>query len=280
LPFLDRRPSRLLLVGALVIAAQIVLAGTALAAVPVRDDLADGAAAQSGRGGGGSGSSTRGFDISYPQCGSAYPSNPAFAIVGVNGGRVFSVNPCLAGQIAWAGGASGELYANTGNPGPALSSFWPLGQTTPRYCNPANPDSADCAFDYGFNAAQQSYQTANAAYVQLGLTISPTTTRWWLDVETSNSWRSDTTLNVAALQGEVAYLHDVVGITRIGFYSTQLQWDTITGGTLAFIGNPSWLAGASSLKSANDRCTRAAFTGAGIVYTQYPYQGFDANYAC
>src|SRR4051812_48103872 len=67
-----------------------------------------------------------GYDISYPQCGKPFPANPAFGIVGVNRGIVFSPNPCLgtgagASQLAWAGKRA-ELYANTGNPGPHLSS--------------------------------------------------------------------------------------------------------------------------------------------------------------
>jgi hypothetical protein len=254
--------------------ALIALAGEA-AAGPALDP-----GGSSRGGGGGGGGPARGYDISYPQCGSAYPVGASFAIVGVNRGIVFSENPCLASEIAWGGGAQAQLYVNTGNPGPALSSHWPLGQTSPRFCDPANPDTADCAFDYGFNAAAQSFASTLTAYAQLGLTDSPSATRWWLDVETSNSWRSDPSLNVAALEGQVAYLRDVAGIASIGFYSTQQQWDTITGGTQAFNQNPSWLAGALSLKGAKDRCARAAFTGNVIVYTQYPYQGFDANYAC
>lgn len=267
----DSRRSRLLLGGMLLVVVQLALAGPVAAARPP-----DGGG---GNGGGGGGSVSRGYDISYPQCGSPYPSNPAFVIVGVNGGRVYSVNPCLASQLGWGGGADAQLYANTGNPGPALSSYWPLGQTSPRLCNAAIPDTADCAFDYGYNAAAQSFATAQNAYSQLGITASPAGTRWWLDVETSNSWRTDTSLNVAALQGAVAYLVQA-GVASLGFYSTQQQWDTITGGTQAFSQYPSWLAGASSLKGAKDRCSRAAFTGNAIVYTQYPYQGFDANYAC
>jgi len=275
--------TRLLLIGATVLAAQLAIAAPAFAAVPGRDGISTGQDAgtgHGGHGGGGGGGQALGYDISYPQCGGAYPSNPLFGIVGVNGGKVFSVNPCLASEISWAGGAIGQLYANTGNPGPALSAFWPSGQTSPRYCDPNNLDTADCAYDYGFNAAQHSFNTATAAYSQVGLTGSPAQTRWWLDVETGNSWRSDTSLNVAALQGEVAYLRDVAGVARIGFYSTQLQWNTITGGSPAFNANQSWVAGASSLKAARDRCTQPAFTGNVIVYTQYPSQGFDANNVC
>lgn len=258
----------MLIAASIALGALIALAGQAAAAPP-----AD-------RGGGGSGGVASGYDISYPQCGGAYPLGPTFAIVGVNGGIVFSANPCLASEISWAGGSLGQLYANTGNPGPALSSHWPVGQTSPRFCDGANPDTADCAFDYGYNAAAQSYATALAAYGQLGLTATPSGARWWLDVETSNSWRPNVSLNVAALQGEVAYLRDVAAVQNIGFYSTQQQWNTITGGTLVFNAQPSWLAGASSIKDAMSRCGRLGFTGAAIVYVQYPYQGFDANAAC
>ena len=223
----------------------------------------------------------RGYDISYPQCGAGYPVNPAFAIVGVNGGKVFSTNPCLASQITWGGGAAAELYANTGNPGPALSSFWPKGQATPRFCDASNPDTADCAYDYGWNAAQHSFQTAQAAYTSLGIGLSPAATRWWLDVETGNSWRTETSLNVAALQGEYDYLTSV-GVTRLGFYSTTSQWTTITGGTKVFSPAPSWGAGAPSEKGARSLCltTLTSFTGGRLAMVQYIYQGFDANVRC
>jgi hypothetical protein len=226
--------------------------------------------------------STRGYDISYPQCGGAYPSNPAFAIVGVNGGRVYSVNSCLASQIAWGGGPSASLYANTANPGPALSSFWPIGQITPRFCDANNPDSAECAFDYGWNAAMQSVDTATAAYESLGYTASPSGAAWWLDVETANSWRSDRLdFNVASLQGAVAYLQSV-GVTNIGFYSTTVQWGVITGGSQVFAPMPVWGAGSRSEKAATSLCrsTTTSFTGGPLVMVQYPYAGFDADLRC
>lgn len=283
-------PRNLIVALSLAVAAQAALVGGAFAATPARGGYAAQTARVTlARPGQESAAkpvkppSTRGYDISYPQCGAPYPANAAFAIVGVNGGIVYSVNPCLASQIAWGGRMAAELYVNTGNPGPALSSYWPKGQTTPRVCDAANPDTADCAFDYGWNAAKHSFETALAAYQQLGITTSPAQTTWWLDVETSNSWRTgNLALNVAALEGEVAYLRDVAGATRLGFYSTTYQWGVITGGTKIFAAYPSWGAGASSERGARNLCTSTttSFTGGRLAMVQYPYSGFDANIRC
>ena len=127
-----------------------------------------------------------GYDISYPQCDHRYPRDPAFGIVGVNGGIVFSPNRCLGSQLVWAD-VGAQLYANTGNPGPELSTHWPTGQSTPRVCSAGSPDSLECAYDYGWNAAADSYRTAVDAYVALGrapkgATRTPTAKTWWLDV--------------------------------------------------------------------------------------------------
>ena len=286
-----RRGRRPLVALPLALGAALLLVGPTFAFSADRDDLrlqvsdpqrtSQPAGTSKGKPDGGGPKVSRGYDISYPQCGGAFPSNPAFAIVGVNGGRVFGANSCLAAELAWGGGAAAELYANTGNPGPALSSFWPRGQTSPRFCDPNNADTADCAYDYGWNAAQNSFQTAQSAYSSLGITASPSATRWWLDVETSNSWRdsSNLPLNVAALQGEVDSLLNA-GVTRLGFYSTQTQWNAITGGSLAFSAYPSWLAGGGTLKGAQQLCTRPAFTGGATVLGQYFASGFDADLVC
>jgi hypothetical protein len=273
---------------ALALAGTMVLASVAAvaAAEPERDGFfsADtGASAGKGQGGSGGGPKNvaRGYDISYPQCGAAYPSNPLFGIVGVNGGRVFSTNPCLTSQLAWAGGATGELYLNTGNPGPALSSFWPRGQTTPRFCDSVNSDTADCAYDYGWNAAAASYTTVEQAYAALAIAANPNATAWWLDVETTNSWRTDTALNVAALQGQADYLTSR-GVTRLGFYSTTVQWGTITGGSKVFAPLPSWGAGSPSEKAAKQLCatTATSFTGGRLAMVQYIANGFDVDVRC
>jgi hypothetical protein len=267
-----------------------VLAGLILLAaspVPVAGAKDTAAAARLG-----GGPRAVGYDISYPQCGGPFPTNPAFGIVGVNRGIVFSPNPCLGAgngpsELAWAGGVQAQLYANTGNPGPALSTHWPNGQTFPRECNTVSSpgtDTANCAYDYGWNAAADSYQTAVRAYISLGLapagaTSTPSPNAWWLDVETGNSWRSDVSLNVAALQGAVAYLQSA-GAASIGFYSTQQQWNQITGGTLAFTDHESWVAGATNARQARNNCGGSAFTGGAIALAQYFAKGFDADLRC
>jgi hypothetical protein len=261
----------------------VVLQRTTVAPPAVTDSTA-GTSPQAKPGGGPAGSgpkASRGYDISYPQCGGAFPSSPAFAIVGVNGGKVFSANTCLASEISWGGGAAAELYANTGNPGPALSTFWPKGQTSPRFCDANNPDTADCAYDYGWNAAQYSFETAQAAYISIGITASPSATKWWLDVETANSWRTTTSLNVAALQGEYDYLK-AAGVANVGFYSTTSQWNTITGGSKVFAPAPSWGAGSPSEKAARSLCatTVTSFTGGPLAMVQYIYQALDADVRC
>jgi hypothetical protein len=276
-------PHRIL---ASVLALGLVLtaAGTAAAMPPQGAGPKAEAASKPGGGGGGGGGgkpSTRGFDISYPQCGSPYPANPAFGIVGVNGGRPYVAgNPCLASQLTWGGREKAELYVNTANPNPAQSSFWPTGKTSPRYCDPANISSANCSYDYGWYAAADSYAKAQAAYSALNIAASPSATSWWLDVETSNSWQTNVTNNVAVLQGEVDYLKSV-GVTKIGFYSTTAQWNQITGTSKVFAAYPSWGAGAPSEKAAKDHCVSTpGFTGGRLALVQYIWSGFDADVRC
>jgi hypothetical protein len=255
----------------------VVVAVIALLALPVAGVDAAGTAGSAVSPGA---ATAPGFDISWPQCSDPYPVNPAFGIVGVNKGIVFSENPCLVSEVTWAGGTNAGFYANTGNPGPALSTHWPTGQTSPRVCSATAPDTAACAYDYGYNAASDSYAAAASAFTALGLSGTPAGSAWWLDVETSNSWRSDVTLNVAALSGAASYLGSVAHVASLGFYSTSYQWGVITGGTSAFSAYPSWVAGAASMAGAAASCAGPGFTGGGVTLVQYPSGGFDANLRC
>jgi hypothetical protein len=278
---LPHRARQILFAPMLALALLTLTAGAALGRVP---EAPEGAATAV--------KTPTGYDISYPQCGSSYPRNIAFGIVGVTRGIVFSANPCLgaggtgASQLAWAGHKAG-LYMNTGNPGPKLSSRWPIGQTSPRQCGTAaspGTDTANCAYDYGWNSATSAYATAVKAYVSLGWapsgsTRTPVANRWWLDVETANSWRTNVSLNVAALRGAADYLKSV-GAASVGLYSAGTMWTQITGGTTAFAAYPSWVAGASTLRSAKENCSLPAFTGGSVAFAQYFASGFDADYPC
>jgi hypothetical protein len=237
------------------------------------------------------GGSPTGYDVSYPQCGGALPSNVSFAIVGVNDGIVYSSNPCLGAgdgtsELAWTERFEPNpiLYANTADPGPALSSHWPSGQTSPEFCDPGQPDSSACSYDYGWNAAADSYRDAVDAYISLGqlpvgATQTPQPDEWWLDVESANSWETNTANNVSELQGEVAYLQSQ-GVTAVGFYANASDWKTITGGTTVFASFPSWHPGGGSQHVAATYCGTTGVTGGPIKYSQYSSGGFDADVRC
>lgn len=240
------------------------------------------------------GGAPSGYDISFPQCGRAYPTLASFGIVGVNDGIVYSANPCTASELYWAEAAQNHapaFYANTGDPGPGYSSHWPTGQLSPEGCDGSN--SASCSYDYGWNAAQNSFASAVAAEQADGSASSATTAAaapWWLDVETGNSWETlesaygaNVTSDVndqADLQGAVAYFTSQ-GVGTVGFYSTGFQWASITGGTgSAFAASPGWVPGYRTLNAAQAACGSTSFTGGRVAMTQYPSAGFDGDYAC
>lgn len=214
--------------------------------------------------------SSFGYDVSWPQCGRVLPSDGAFKIVGVNNGLAFSNNPCFEEQLIWAGGASAQLYFNTGNPGPELSRFWPIGQKSPRLCLASDPDSLGCAYNYGYNFAEYAYKAAELSYAKLGLGVKPKDVFIWLDVEIENSWRDSVRRNVRALQGAVHYLEKVAKATKIGFYSNNYQWGLITGSTQVFDDYPSWVATASTRELSIEACVNTTgFTGGRTRLTQY-----------
>ena len=229
---------------------------------------------------------TLGFDVSWPQCNDEHPEHIGFAIVGVDGGRVYKPNPCLTEQLDWAG-EGGDLYINTANPGPRHSQYWPSGTDDPRPCDTEDRPGAEttsCAYSYGWNAAADSYRRALEAYAELGWVAEdedrlPEEIVWWLDVETANSWMRDRELNVASLHGAVDYLASM-GAEDIGFYSTPLLWWRITAGTDDFEDHAAWHAGGHSQEEAAERCEHDAFTGGSLSLVQWIEDGIDRNLRC
>lgn len=275
-----------------------MVSGAAACAVAVGLAGAPPAAARSHGGGGSAGPA--GYDISFPQCGGRFPANVAFGIVGVNGGRVFVANPCLGtndgpSELAWAQGAANAtpaFYANTGDPGPAYSSHWPTAPGSPQAC--AGDNSPACSYDYGWNAAKDSFTNAVTAEAQVNRStasaaaVAAAAAPWWLDVETGNSWEtteaqygptvSSKQNDSQAIQGAIAALKDA-GVVTVGVYSTGYQWGQITGG-LSLVSTPSWVAGSSSLNSAQSLCGTTGFTGGPVKLAQYPLGGYDGDVAC
>jgi hypothetical protein len=224
----------------------------------------------------------------------------AFGVLGTNNGKSFTRNPCLVTELAWAKRLplAPAFYANTGNPGPKLAKHWPLGQTSPKVCATSDPNSPGCSYDYGWNAAWQSYTVAVDAAQHLhgverwNARYRAANVDWWLDVETMNSWQA-----VDGPATTMAYIRDVatiagafdalraIGVVRVGIYSTAYQWGRITGGARItqgrFADAPVWLAGYESHAAAVAGCAHHGFTRGPVVMTQYlGADGFDSNVLC
>ena len=214
-----------------------------------------------------------GYDISFPQCGSTFPSGQVFGIVGVNDGLPDVLNPCLGSsssylqsELYWAVSTSAgstsqpkaSLYVNTSDPGDVfngtLIADWPSSGNTPYGAcsttlvttgsgsSTAGANSTACAWEYGQQLAAQdvSWLSAAAAAINdqsppLPVPSAVSAYPWWLDVETSNTWQSGS----AGQAMNVALLQGMVsglatvGATSIGVYATTQQWNDITGGTPA-----------------------------------------------
>jgi hypothetical protein len=234
-------------------------------------------------------------DVSYPQCGKPLAATSAgYAVLGANGGRTFSTNPCLVDELRWAKQMRGApaFYANTGNPGPVRADHWPLGQQRPYACDGerARGHSLGCAFDYGWDGAMQSFSVAAQAAQRLHhVSVWDARARaanvdWWLDVETTNTWESSHGRNAAAIAGAADALL-AIGVRNVGVYSTAFQWQHITGGHAVvehfLLPLRTWVAGFDGYADARAGCTEASFTGGPVVLTQYlGTDEIDADVAC
>ena len=218
-----------------------------------------------------------GNDLSYPQCGTVFPSSPAFGIVGVTGGLANDLNPCLgpassylSSELYWAaaapaGGTSqpkASLYVNTADPGNVYNGTpiadWPATGTTPYGActtttvttstgpRTVGQNSPACAWQYGYNKAVQDVSWVSSAASAIDAQSPPVQVSgsagaypWWLDVETVNTWQSGT----AGQAMNVADLQGMIaalqqaGASPVGAYSTSSQWNKITGGTTSSSGS-------------------------------------------
>lgn len=204
-----------------------------------------------------------GVDVSYPNCQTLLPKVD-FGVVGVTGGLVYSHNACAATEAGHFQNLS--MYINTGLNNTASSSYYASAQVG---CN----GSVSCAaYNYGYNAAQDAISYASSQ----GLSSS----KWWLDVETSNTWSNDPAQNQQSLVGARAALISA-GATTVGVYSTTAQWKSVTGG---WQNNwPNWGATTwTTAKQAQSYCTGHQFTGGPSLLMQFKSKQskVDQDVAC
>jgi len=206
---------------------------------------------------------TVGVDVSYPNCKSPV-TKAAFGIVGVNGGKPFLPNNCLAAQAAKFKNLS--LYVNTAYPGQNYGLNY---QNYPRQCLALELNCL--AYNYGYNGAMYAYNYA----INQGVTSET----WWLDVETMNSWTGDFEQNKQSLQGQIDYLKTQQKIPTVGIYSTTYQWGIITGGWQNNL--PSWGATTwATAKQAMTYCKGHEFTGGPSYLMQFQSKSVDQDVAC
>ena len=209
---------------------------------------------------------TTGYDISWPQCGHSYPPAPvALGIVGANGGKAFTHNPCLASQAAWAGQPA-AIYINLNSPptGSPDAQSGPAGACAPT-------DTGCMAYNYGYNAAVDTFGYATASGASSGV--------WWLDVETANTWDPNTANNDLTIKGALDAL-TTEGVIA-GIYSTGRQFSIIAGAYAP--ATPVWRATGGDFSDASTACGPGGGFGGGTVWlAQYGTPGFpfDQDLAC
>lgn len=214
----------------------------------------------------------RGYDASWPQCSAGRkPTGATYGIIGINGGKAFTLNPCFLDLMKAAPKGAG-IYLNTGfNPKNAARML--------PYC------AAQAALLPGATAKQQlAYGLGCSTTVDTLRVMSdfniPAPSIWWLDVEETNSWDdAEPSVNRYSILGQLDQLAPT-GKT-IAVYSDFPDWKQITGGTW---GDPriagNWVAG----KSPQDACSHPGFSGAPVWLAQelatWPGSGYDSDYAC
>ena len=209
-----------------------------------------------------------GWDISYPQCGGSFPGGQfEYAIIGVNGGRAFKYNKCLAEQWQWAlaNGAAG-IYVNVHFPRSAEELA--KGATSDRQPNCA-PGALSCvAYNFGLNGLRDSLDYARSQGVDAPFV--------WLDVEQLNYWYPDPAFNAVVLRGAVDAANEA-GI-GVGVYSTPYQYGKIAGNEP--LGIPVWSAGADGLGNVAKYCAERGFGGHPATLIQLLPGQYDPNVAC
>jgi len=225
-----------------------------------------------------------GFDFSFPQCGDVNVPNKVavgapyqFAIIGVNHGKAFIPNDCLASEVevAAAEGIPMSFVINLNAPRQTSSAGASDLTALQAICAPG--DDACWNYAYGWSAGQDAYSYTEQTLQSLGETSVPLS--WWMDIETANYWTADPSLNDQVIQGAIDFFQQTISGAVMGVYSAPSEWSTIAGPDYQ-PGVPTWLAGATSLAAASRLCSGTSLTGGPIALVQYATRRLDIDHAC
>jgi hypothetical protein len=208
----------------------------------------------------------RGVDVS--SCAATLSSSVAFAVIRATNGLPYnSSDPqCFGTEMTQAQNlaAAPQFYMNLADPGRASKGHWNDGG--PKACHVAHNYEASCAYDYGYRAAEQAVGFARGHGMAAG-------SRWWVDVETDNTWGATTgapahiAANIADIQGALRYFASH-GFPA-GIYTETAWWTAITDSSTAFSHVPVWGGGAGSAKNARANCKSVSITGGPALLAQW-----------
>ena len=187
-----------------------------------------------------------GFDESYPQC-SAIATPSGFAIIGVSHGRPFTNNACATSEWSSASAVGRSLYFNTG-----YALAYAKSETTT--CKTKATNTGFFATGHQLSALQTA-GAIGCSEADVAISSEPgPPVAWWADVETGNSWSTNTSLNQATIDGIVTEMSSLAGGVPVGVYSSPSMWDSIVGTSYVNSGIAAdWQAGTSG-------CPTSGFT--------------------
>ena len=212
-----------------------------------------------------------GADVSWPQCpvGTGLPmpsSKRKFVIFGLTGGYGFTLNPCLADQVAWAKDRDKYLaaYSFTGAASPAeVIKYAKSG--------PYKAETTRNAFrNSGYAVARTTIDEMTAAELTVPFV--------WLDIEpsTKRPWRKSLWKNGAYIDGQIrAYTE--AGM-KVGFYLSASTYDSILPKDYAV---PEWrTVGPRPRDVALEMCTKASVQGGTRMLSQWWNDTKDFDLIC
>ncbi len=196
-----------------------------------------------------------GYDASYPQGSSNPPSGMSFAIIGLGHGRPFTTNQYAGTQwgLAIKAGLTPSAYFNTGY---ALAYAKSDTATCKTNSTSYQPKSSGHAL-----SALQAAWAIGCSEADWAVSTEPgTPAMWWADIETGNSWSTDTALNQATITGMITEL--TATNIPVGIYSSPSMWTSITGSGFAVPSSVAgdWQAGLKSCSSTSSGLTPPGFT--------------------